>query len=175
LGGNYWTYFVSYQSTIRTAFDILRQSVFERGDYSVVPPPFAGITFAEYCQYYAPEPVDTLSDAQRAKYEALFQQWSTPFEPHTIDELLEWNRSEGTGTILDLTIFADRATPGAMGGLTTEQLTQMFGTTQPTRQMIEEAGVKILRYASGRGSGIFVVVYRDDQPDEIFFAGITGD
>ena len=112
MGGNYWEYFVPYQSDVREAFDALRQSVFERGEYRLTPPPFAGVTFEEYCQYYAPEPMDSLSDEKRAEYAALFQRWSTPIEPKTIDELLEWNHSEGTGTILDLTIFAERAEPG---------------------------------------------------------------
>jgi hypothetical protein len=175
MSGNYWQHFVPYQSDIRRAFDALRQSMFEHGEYQLTPPPFAGITFEEYCQYYAPEPVDSLPDEQRAEYAALFQRWSTPFEPKTIDELLEWNHSEGTGTPLDITVFAEYAAPGAMGGLTSDQLAQVFGTTEPTRNMIEEARGRVLRYISGRGSGIYIVIYRDSAPDEIFFAGITGD
>jgi len=167
MGGNYWQYFVPYQQDIQQAFVALRQRVFAAGDYPVMPPPAAGMTFEQFCAYYGGVPLHQLSEAERREEEELFRLWSRPFEPTTIDALLEWNGSEGTGTILDVTTFY------ALDRLTDIELLATFGTLQPDRHLIEAAGAQILRARAGLC--VYVVVYADGEPSEIFFVGLTGD
>ncbi len=49
----------------------------------------------------------------------------------------------------------------------------LFGKTRPTREMVEEN--EDLWEDLERGQGIYIVLYKDNQPDEIFFAGYSFD
>ncbi|HYY94804.1 MAG TPA: hypothetical protein VE713_09825 [Pyrinomonadaceae bacterium] len=49
----------------------------------------------------------------------------------------------------------------------------LFGTDRPTRKMVESSGEVF--DALERGQGVYVVVYDDGQPSEVFFAGYSFD
>ena len=53
-----------------------------------------------------------------------------------------------------------------------EVLVDLYGTTRPTREMVERGADS--EYIE-RGQGIYIIVYRDNQPDEILFAGYSFD
>jgi hypothetical protein len=67
------------------------------------------------------------------------------------------------------------ATPdyGAVTRLPPDYLVQFFGTDRPTREMVE-ANDDIFEELE-RGQGVYIIVYTDDQPSEIFFAGYSYD
>ncbi len=52
-------------------------------------------------------------------------------------------------------------------------LEELYGTTQPTSEMIEQN----MNFFEGieRGHGICIIVYKDGRPDAIFFAGYSYD
>jgi hypothetical protein len=52
-------------------------------------------------------------------------------------------------------------------------LERLFGTDQPTHEMIEQSDE--LFEGIERAQGIYIVVYKDGRPDEIFFAGYSCD
>jgi hypothetical protein len=52
-------------------------------------------------------------------------------------------------------------------------LQQLYGTTRPTREMIEH-NMDFFEEIE-RGHGIYIIVYKDTSPDEIFFAGYSYD
>ena len=54
-----------------------------------------------------------------------------------------------------------------------EDLLDLFGTDKPTHEMIEESDE--LYDVLERGQGVYIVVYKDEQPSEIFFAGYSFD
>jgi len=62
---------------------------------------------------------------------------------------------------------------GVVTPLPEDVLLERFGTTQPTREMIEQ-DLDILEEVD-RGQGIYVIVYRDGRPAEIFFGGLSYD
>jgi len=68
---------------------------------------------------------------------------------------------------------ADEPDFNAVSPLPPEDLMELFGTDKPTREMIE--GNDELFEALGRGQGVYVVVYKDGRPSEIFFAGYSFD
>jgi hypothetical protein len=61
---------------------------------------------------------------------------------------------------------------GAVAPFPDEVLRVLYGTTQPTREMIEQGADS--EYLD-RGQGIYIVVYRDGEPAEIYFAGLSYD
>ena len=54
-----------------------------------------------------------------------------------------------------------------------DELSRLFGTEQPTREMVEQSEELIGRIERGRG--IYVVTYIDGKPEGIYFAGYSYD
>jgi hypothetical protein len=55
-----------------------------------------------------------------------------------------------------------------------DELQRLFGTEHPTHEEIER-NLDGLFEGIESGQGVYVIVYRNDQPDELFFAGYSFD
>jgi hypothetical protein len=94
-------------------------------------------------------------------------------DPATIEEVLENMDEDGTGSILDITRIADEPDFCAVAPLPADELVRLFGTNQPTREMIER---NLDFYEDiDRGQGIYIIAYKDGKPSEIFFGGYSFD
>lgn len=94
-------------------------------------------------------------------------------KPATIDEAREIADADGTASILDIDRIGDEPDFGVVALLPPEQLVELFGTDKPTRAMIEAD--KDFYEDIERGQGIYIIVYKDDKPSEIFLAGYSYD
>jgi hypothetical protein len=93
---------------------------------------------------------------------------------HTsIEEAIEEADADGTRSILDMMEVASSPDYNVVAPLPEDDLRELFGTDKPTREMIEESDE--LYDALERGQGVYIIVYRDEQPSEIFFAGYSFD
>jgi hypothetical protein len=147
MGGEPWFYFVPYQADINRALQALRRREFEAGRYNPVIP--------------LPEfPVAANAPAPGAQHAS-------------IEDAIEAADADGTRSILDMERVADDPDDGAITPLSEEHLVDLFGSTTPTREMIESN--EDLFEAIDRGQGVYIVAYRDGQPSEIFFAGYSFD
>ncbi len=55
-------------------------------------------------------------------------------------------------------------------------LLELFGTTKPTREMVEDdGGYEVFESIEERGQGVYFLVYEDDRPAGIYFAGYSFD
>jgi hypothetical protein len=125
----------------------LRRREFQAGRYNPVTP------FLEFpVEAGAPEP-----GAQHA----------------SMDEAIKDADADGTRSILDMERISDDPDYGAVTPLSDDDLVDLFGTSKPTREMIESK--EELFDALERGQGVYIVAYRDDKPSEIFFAGYSFD
>ncbi len=88
-------------------------------------------------------------------------------------DALRASGADGTRSIIDLDRVADEPDFGAVTAPGDDALQALFGTTRPTREMVETN--YDLWEDLERGQGIYIVLYRDDQPDEIYFAGYSCD
>jgi hypothetical protein len=147
MGGHAWFYFVDYEPDINSALQKLREREFRAGRYNPVT------WFPEF-------PVGPDSPAPGAQHAS-------------IDEALEDADADGTRSILDMMRIADEPDYFAAAPLPAEDLIETFGTDKPTREMIEAHDE--LFDALERGQGVYVVVYEDERPSEIFFAGYSFD
>lgn len=93
--------------------------------------------------------------------------------PTTIEEAREAGDADGTRSILDIDRIGDEPDFGVVVPLSSEQLMDFFGTEQPTHAMVE----KNLDFYEDieRGQGIYIIVYKDGKPSEIFFGGYSYD
>ena len=130
---------------------------------------------AEPWSYYAP-----FEQSVRAALETLRQRVfksgkfrGSEMNPATPEEAIQNMDADGTGSILD--ILGVSATPdfSSVSPLPEADLISLYGTSQPTREMIES---NMDFYDDiERGQGIYIVVYKGGKPDEYFFAGYSFD
>ena len=172
MGASGWSYFVPYEKDISATLEKLRQDVFQRGDYLLLEDwELLGEADDRIEAGEDPAVVDANRIAQRA---------ALP-KPSTIDELFEWNEESGTHSIIDMIggVSIDPAF-GTVSPLTNEQLRAAFGTGQPTHAQIEQWAQVIRGHAPisdlrRRWEGLYIVIYEDDTPAELYFAGFSGD
>jgi hypothetical protein len=147
MGGEPWFYFVPYQADIDSALQALRRREFQAGRYNPVTPMPAF-------------PVDARAPAPGARHQS-------------IEEAIEDADADGTRSILDMERVSDEPDFGLVTPLSDDDLVDLFGTSKPTREMIESN--EDLFEALERGQGVYIIAYRDDRPSEIFFAGYSFD
>jgi hypothetical protein len=147
MGAEPYFYFVSYQPDITAALQALRQREFQAGRYNPVLP------FLEF-------PLGPQSPSPGAQHSS-------------IEAACEEADADGTRSILDLDRVSKEPDFGAVTSLDESLLQQLYGTTRPTREMIEN-NMDFFEEVE-RGRGIYIIVYKDARPDEIFFAGYSYD
>jgi hypothetical protein len=147
MGADPYFYFVKYEPDVDTALQELRQQEFRAGRYNPVMP---------FLQF----PVSAHAPAPGAQHA-------------TIEEAFEDADADGTRSILDLDHISDEPDFGAVTPIDEERLEELYGTTQPTRAMIE-ANMDFFEDID-RGHGIYIIAYKDGEPDEILFAGYSFD
>lgn len=147
MGAHPYEYFVTYQPDVDAALQELRQREFQAGRYN------PAVAFPVF-------PIGPRSPSLGAQHA-------------TIEDALEDSEADGTRSILDLDHVATEPEFGAVVPLDPDILRQLYGTTQPTRAMIEQ-NMEFLEDVQ-RGQGVYIIVYKDGRPDEIFFAGYSCD
>jgi hypothetical protein len=154
MGASPYFYVVDYEPDIQASLNKLRDREFRAGRYNPVMP------FPSF-------PVDEASPNPGARHA-------------TIDEALEDSDADGTRSILDLDRVvsgpydADEDDFGTVAPLGDEMLQEYFGTTRPNSDEVEEAVWDVFEEIN-RGTGIYIVIYNDDMPTKIFFAGYSFD
>ncbi len=147
MGGHPWFYFVDYEPDVNAALQKLREREFQAGRYNPV------IDFPEF-------PITPQSPAPGREHDS-------------IEEAFEDADADGTRSILDMMQVSATPDYNAVAPLPEEDLLSLFETDKPTHEMIEESDE--LYDMLERGQGVYVIVYKDDQPSEIFFAGYSFD
>lgn len=147
MGGHPWFYYVKYEPDINGALQKLREREFLAGRYN------PAVDFPEF-------PVDENSPGRGAQHDS-------------IEEAIEDADADGTRSILDMMTISETPDYNAVAPLPTAKLIDLFGTDTPTREMLEES--EELYEELERGKGVYIIVYKDNQPSQIFFAGYSFD
>jgi hypothetical protein len=147
MGASPFWYFVDYQPDIRKALHELRSREFQAGRYNPVMP-------------FPPFPIDSNSPAPGNKHDS-------------IEDAMGDADADGTRSILDILDIGDEPDFCLAAPLEDELLEELYGTTQPTRAMIE-ANDEFLEDVE-RGHGVYIIAYEQGEPKEIYFAGYSFD
>jgi hypothetical protein len=142
----YW-YTVKYRPDVGEALRELREREFRAGRYNPVIP------FPNF-------PIGPHSPAPGAQHA-------------TMAEALRASGADGTRSIIDLEHVSNEPDFGAVTAPGDAALRALFGTARPTRAMVESNDD--LWEDLERGQGIYIILYRDERPDEIYFAGYSYD
>jgi hypothetical protein len=130
---------------------------------------------AEAWDYFVPyEPnIQAALDKLRQREFRAGRYRGSEMRPATIEEAIENMDADGTGSILDIMTVAEEPDFCTVCPLADEAMEEFFGTTQPTREMIQE---NIDFYEDiERGQGVYIIAYKDGKPSEIFFGGYSFD
>lgn len=139
-----------------------------------------GATPWDYFVPYEEDVNAVLEKLRQREFQAGRYQNYSGAKPKTISEALENAAESGTASILDMERIAQEADYSAVAPLSDAELIRCFGTTKPTRQMIEDNIAEAyedndLYENISRGQGIYVIAYQNNQPSEIFFGGYSYD
>ena len=146
MGGHPWFYDVPYQPDIDKALQELRRTEFAAGRYNPV------IRFPDF-------PLGPDSPAPGPQHAS-------------IKAALRASREDGTRSILDMERVSERPEYCAVSPLPEAELVTLYGTNQPTHDMVEEL---LFLEDAERGQGIYIILYKDGAPSEILFAGYSFD
>jgi hypothetical protein len=147
MGGHAYWYVVPYQSNLQAALDELRQREFKAGRYNPVMP---WMNF--------PLGADAPSPGPRHR---------------TIADALEAADADGTRSILDIERISESPDYCTASPLEPELLEEFYGTTRPTREMVED-NMDFLEELE-RGKAAYIILYSGDKPTEVMFAGYSFD
>lgn len=142
----YW-YYEKYTGDVEESLHALRHREFTAGRYNPVMP------FPDF----PPGPDSPSPGAQHA----------------SIEDAMEDAAEDGTRSILDLMAVGEFPDFCVASRLPDDELLSLYGTTQPTREMIDSN----LPFSDEmeRGQGIYILVYKGGVPGEVFFAGYSFD
>jgi hypothetical protein len=146
MGGHPWWYMVPYEKDIANSLETLRQREFKAGRYNPAE---------EFPRF----PVD-LAHAPGCKHAS-------------IDEAREDSDADGTRSILDMSRIGDKPDYEVAARVGDDNLREIFGTTRPTAEDVQDCDE--LFEEIERGQGVYVVVYENEEPSQIYFAGYSYD
>jgi hypothetical protein len=150
MGAEPWYYFTPYQKDVDKALQELRQKEFLAGRYYPV------IESLEF-------PIAENSPSLGAQHSS-------------IEEAIEDAGETGTCSILDIQNVGVELEPCQAALLSAEEQVECFGTDRPTHKLlIDEGHIWEIFDLLERGEAIYCLVYKDDEPEEILFAGYSFD
>jgi hypothetical protein len=152
MGADPWIYFVPYQPDIQAAMEQLQHEVFATASYR----------YSDQTPRNIDEARAIAAEDGTASILDMFEIAETPLE----------RRVEGAdASDFDMEMLAE--TVGRLHRVETRDLKELYGTAQPTRQMVEEN--KDFYDWLDRGVGLYIVIFADGKPAEICFAGYSFD
>jgi hypothetical protein len=168
MGATGWNHFAPYQADVEAALQKLRVDVFERGEYGQthsIPP--------EVLATMPPE----LKEAMQKLRDLEAQRLGGPLRKFgSIDELLEAAAEDGTHSILDIQHTSSSAEFGAAWPAPADAVQRVFGNERPSRPEVEFHAGKISEALElERWQAVYVLVYDQGKPSEIYFEGVSGD
>ena len=142
----YW-YFVDYTPDYERALHDLREREFLAGRYNPV------IDHIDF-------PLDENSPCPRRKHKS-------------IQAALDASDAEGTRSILDIEMIGTQPDYGVASPLNPDLLQDLYGTCQPTHDMVED-NLDFVEEIE-RGQCVYFIIYKDGKSHEIIFAGYSFD
>ena len=146
MGGHPYWYFTKYTGDVNEALQILRDREFRAGRYNPV------MRFINF-------PLDANSPSPGAQH-------------NSIAAALKASGDDGTRSILDIEKIGTQPRYRVAVPLDENYLLSLYGTTRPSRQTVEN--LDFLEDVD-RGHCVYVTIYKDDEPDELLFAGYSFD
>ena len=135
-----------------------------------------GCRLWEYCIPYQQDVQQALDDLRQREFKA-GRYYRSELNPATINDAIRNADAPGTRSVLDISKVAPRREIETISPAPTAELRRLFDTDKPTREQVERASRDYTNdFASfletyDRDEGVFIVLYKDGEPSEIYIAG----
>ena len=93
--------------------------------------------------------------------------------PKNMKKAFENMEAEGTGSILDIHTISKTPDYCTASPMSQTNLYKYFGTDKPSREMITNNQAFI--FDIERGHAIYIIIFKNNAPNEIYFAGLSFD
>ena len=143
MGAKAYYYFVPYQPDFETALQLLRETEFNAGRY------FPAVSMPDF-------PITPNSKSPGAQHS-------------NISKAKKAAKESGTASILDLESISYDDVYGVARLLSDKEIIKYFAIEKPTRKIIENRNSLLENI--DRGKGMCTIVYENNFPNELFFAG----
>ena len=166
MGASGWGYFTPYQSNIEAALQDAQQRVFESGAYG------PSLQFSEQMLSQIPQLKAAADSMKEVEAEML-----NAFGPITsIDDLREAFVEAGTHTIIDIERISLEPEIGTASPAPQAVIQEVYGSPKPTHQDVDSKQGTLIEILDLRWwQATYVIVYKDGEPNEIYFEGCSGD
>ena len=162
MGATPWLYRVPYQDDVNTALQELREKEFRAGRYRGIGKNYIRASGFQYKDW---------SGNTEEEIEQLISQLGSI--EAAISHVVELTGENGTASILDMFQVSDIPDYYTVSPVSTDAFLEFFKTDNPTYNTLitSEAFWDSLE----RGQGVYVILFEDNQPLEICFAGYSFD
>ncbi|BAY36606.1 hypothetical protein NIES2111_09330 [Nostoc sp. NIES-2111] len=175
MGAHPWHYFFPYSTDVNSALQALREQEFRTGRFGL-----ATLRTLAYNLGLLETFDEEFSHSEESPEELIEEYGSVQA---AIETVLDEYAEDGTNSILDMLEVSVVPKLSAVSPLSESDLLELFGTDKPTKEMvisslIEEQNPQAWQKfweSIDRGEGRYIIVYRGNQPVEIFFAGYSFD
>jgi hypothetical protein len=184
MGASSWSYFTPYQQDINTALKELKEEVFKKGQYKhpfEVDPNTAerNLDFLASIYQSLPNEIRRQTDQFLESSRVAMNKRQSAQIANSINELLEQCGEDGTHSILDMETISSSPGFRVIAPLPRASLLDFFGTDRPTHEMVAKWSDRndppTSRSLYERWEGIYIIIYKDTEPIEIYFEGASGD
>lgn len=164
MGASGWNYFTPYQQDVEQALQLLRKQVFESRSNAT--------------SRRKPSDFDLLPEQDKWAFEGVQDtDDEISFDGfNSIEELLEECAEDGTHSILDIEATSNAPGFAVAWPAPQDALIEVFGSAKPSHEQIAEKWMELTKALElERWQAVYVIVYADGIPAEIYFEGISGD
>lgn len=174
MGASAWKYYVPYEADFGAALARLQEQVFARGDYYRRYKRRKPKTIEDLRKSNAEEGTHSILDITHVGPKPTKPGWENVWTPPSAgaDGQIDMKRFDPEEH--DRWLAHLKSLLGSVRELHDQDLLELFGTTKPTRALVEEheSDIQDLRE---RGMGTIVVIYDGHTPRELLFIGVSGD
>jgi hypothetical protein len=139
-----------------------------------------GASVWEYCVPYQSDIQKALNELRDREFRA-GRFYRSDLRPKSIDDAIRNADAPGTRSILDISRISKTRDLEVISPAPVDEIRRLFGTDKPTRAMLERASREWTDEFGGflesydRGEGVYIILYENDRPSELYFAGWSHD
>ena len=167
MGGTGWSYFTPFNESPDVALQALRNNVFASGEYGMTH------QFTDEALAGAPAELKKIMGQLREMESGRIGDRS---RYKSIKDLREACGENGTHSILDIERTSEQSEPFTAWPADASSIQEVYGTDRPSRSEIEAKPDELSELLEvPRWEAVYLTVFKDGKPFEIYFEGSSGD
>ena len=173
MAGSGWHYTVEYDDDPNAALNLLRNQVFESGDYGDYF--WSNLRHTFWHMPFVAKVIVSVGAVYLAAEQGFLWVSRGGRGPRSIEEAVWLARESGTHSILDIDRCSQTPGIGVAYPLSFARRRELFGTEEPTLADWESAGWLAPVEKLQRWTAVYFPIFEDGKPIKLAFVGCSGD